>query len=76
MWNLFLGTYHVDLWGKSFQAEEEGSPEACCVHRLSGVRKESSIGLEEGQRGHGIPGSVGQTIARTLVFILNEMESH
>lgn len=30
--------------GKSFQAEEEGSPEACCVHRLSGVRKESSTG--------------------------------
>lgn len=44
MWDLFLGTYYVDLCGKSFQAEEEGSPEACLVHRLNGVKKESSIG--------------------------------
>lgn len=48
MWNLFLGTYHVDLCGKSFQARKEGSPEACLVYRLN-VSKERKPYWKEGK---------------------------
>lgn len=35
IWNLTLDTFPVNLWGDSFQAEEEGRAKACCVHRLA-----------------------------------------